>query len=226
MITRYAYVVNGETLWGPGPMPYFITLQDGSAWEITAHSREESEAVGIFVVEQINYKEFDDRFQQANQPVYAIVNGRPTETWSYIFIPAARENMLDSIDEHAETIRGALATKFPGQYAEYDQAYAEALAIAQLSVEATLDPADYPFVAADINNTYSPELERLVENLREASHLIITMRQLFKEVGAKIRKARFAAKKGVREGATDQDAFDVHDAFIATSLVDYYGEDS
>lgn len=221
MITRYAYVVDDETLWGPGPMPYFITLTDNTMWEITAHTKEENEAIGIYEVEQINFREFDDRFERSNIPSYALINGRPTETWSYTFIPAANANMQLAIDEHAELLRTEVATKFPGQYAEYDQAYAEAMIVMNLPQNATIDNEDYPYVAADIGVTYSPILERTVETIVEAAGLIVRTREDWKKFGANLRAARLAAKKNIKDASTDQEAKTIYDTFAATTIGDY-----
>lgn len=221
MITRYAYVVNDETLWGPGPMPYFITLTDNTMWEITAHTQEENEAVGIYEVEQINYREYDDRFERANIPSYALINGLPTETWSYTFIPAANINMQLAVDEHAEFLRTEVATKFPGQYAEYDQAYGEALDISKLDPNAVIVNADYPYVAADIDVTYSESLGREVQTIREAANLIISTRIIWHDFGANLRAARLGAKKNIKDASTDQAAKTIYDAFVATTIIDY-----
>jgi hypothetical protein len=234
MVIRYAYVVDDETLWGPGPMPYFITLTNGTAWEITAHTKEENEAVGIYVVEQINYREYDDRFETVDDRSYAVINGLPTETWSYTFIPAAKINMQFAVDEHAELLRTQVATKFPGQYAEYDQAYAEAMTVMNLpenekiAYDHMLDATasfslneDFPYVAADIGITYSPILERTVETIIEAAELIVRTRDDWKKFGASLRTARLAAKKNIKDASTDQEAKAIYDAFVATTIIDY-----
>jgi hypothetical protein len=221
MITRYAYVVDNETLWGPGPKPYFITLTDDTMWEITAHTKEENESVGIYEVEQINFREYDDRFERANAPTYALINSLPTETWSYDFIPAARINMQFAVDEHAELLRMEVANKFPGQYAEYDQAYAEAMLVMNLPKNAKILNEDYPFVAADINTTYSPVLERTVKTIREAAGLIIRAREDWKNFGASLRAARLAAKKNIKDASSDQEAKAIYDTFVATTITYY-----
>jgi hypothetical protein len=221
MTIRYAYVVNDETLWGPGPMPYFITLTNGTGWEITAHSKEENEAVGIYVVEQLNFREFDYRFERSNIPSYALINGRPTETWTYTFIPAANINMQLAVDEHAEVLRTEVATKYAGQYAEYDQAYGEAVIVMNLPQNATIDNEDYPYVAADIGITYSPILERTVETIREAAGLIVRTREDWKIFGASLRAARLTAKKNIKEAISDEAAKAIYDAFAATTISDY-----
>jgi hypothetical protein len=221
MITRYAYVVDDETLWGPGPMPYFITLTNGIVWEITAHTKEENEAVGIYVVEQINYREFDDRFERPNIPPYALINGRPTETWTYSFIPAAKINMQFAVDEHAEILRTQVATQFAGQYAEYDEAYAEAVIVMNLPQNETIANEDYPYVAADIGVTYSQTLERTVETIREAAGLIVRTREDWKIFGASLRAARLTAKKNIKEAISDEAAKAIYDAFAATTISDY-----
>lgn len=221
MTIRYAYVVDNETLWGPGPMPYFITLTNGIVWEITAHTKEENEAVGIYVVEQINYREFDDRFERPNIPSYALINGRPTETWTYTFIPAAKLNMQIAVDEHAEVLRAEVATKYAGQYAEYDQAYGEALDISKLDPNAVIVNADYPYVAADIGITYSEALGREVQTIREAADLIISTRIIWHDFGANLRLARLTAKKNIADAISDEAAKAIYDAFVATTISDY-----
>jgi hypothetical protein len=221
MITRYAYVVDDETLWGPGPMPYFITLTNGIVWEITAHTKEENEAVGIYVVEQINYREFDDRFERPNIPSYALINGRPTETWTYSFIPAAKINMQFAVDEHAEILRTQVATQFAGQYAEYDEAYAEAVIVMNLPQNETIANEDYPYVAADIGVTYSQTLERTVETIREAAGLIVRTREDWKIFGASLRAARLTAKKNIKEAISYEAEKKIYEAFAPTTISDY-----
>ena len=221
MTIRYAYVVDDETLWGPGPMPYFITLTNGTGWEITAHTKEENEAVGIYVVEQINYREFDDRFERPNIPPYALINGLPTETWTYTFIPAAKINMQFAVDEHAEILRTQVATQFAGQYAEYDQAYGEASDISKLDPNAVIVNADYPYVAADIGVTYSESLGREVQTIREAADLIISTRIIWHDFGASLRTARLAAKKNIKDAISDEAAKVIYDAFVATTIDEY-----
>ena len=221
MVTRYAYIKNGQTLWGPGPMPYFISLDDGTQWEITAHSVEESEDVGIFVVEQVNFREVDERFERANQPVYEIYKGRPREVWSYVFIPAAKEFMANAVDEYSESLRVKVATKFPGQYAEYDEAYAEAAAIMALPTDTDINPNDYPYVKADIGITYSPVLQRVVENIREAAETIVTIRRYFKYFGANLRNARLAAKKAIKEAETNELAKQIFEEFVSKDIDSY-----
>jgi len=221
MIKRYAYVVNNETLWGPGPMPYFITLTNGTGWEITAHTKEENESVGIYEVEQINYREYDDRFETVNNRSYALINGLPTETWTYSFIPAARGNMVIAIDENAEILRAEVATKYAGQYAEYDQAYGEALDISKLNPNDVIVNGDYPYVAADIGITYSQSLGREVQTIREAADLIISTRIIWHDFGANLRAARLSAKKNIKDAISDEAAKAIYDAFAATTSENY-----
>ena len=218
MTIRYAYIdkTNNNTLWGPGPNPYFITLQNGDLWEISAHSVEESEQVGIYIVEQRDKKEFDTRFEEQLTPEYDIINGRPRETWSYGFIPAARENMLKGIDERAEELRTRLATQFAGQYQEYDEVYEEALEVAGLPEQEPIPAGQYPFLEADINVTFSPALNRNVENIREAANLVIQTRNDWKLFGASIRTERLKAKKDVKEAATDAIAYHLYQQYINT----------
>lgn len=216
MITRYAYIdkTNNNTLWGPGPNPYFITLQNGDLWEISAHSVEESEDVGIYIVEQRYKKDFDSRFEEQFTPDYYISNGKPVEEWSYGFIPAARENMLIAIDEHAEALRVQLATKFAGQYQEYDEVYKEALEVNALPSETVIQLGEYPFLDADVNVTFSETLQRAVENVREAATLVIETRDKWKTSGALIRNDRLKAKKDVKEAATDAIAYHLYKQYI------------
>lgn len=221
MITRYAYIVNDDTLWGPGPMPYFITLTDGTMWEITAHTQEENEAIGIYIVEQINYREYDERFEQANIPAYAIVNGRPTETWSYTFIPAAVNNMIVSVDEYSEELRSVIASKYAGQMAEYEEAYSESLNVSSLPTNQEIQTGEYPFLDADVGVTFSSKLERVVSNIREAAELVIDTRNVWKIFGANLRTARLLTKKQIREAADAASAKVIYDDFISKKY-DHY----
>jgi hypothetical protein len=209
MVTRYAYIQNNNTIWGPGSNPYFITLTNGDIWEISAHTVQESEDKGIFVVTQVNQKEIDERFFRANTPVYSISNGKPIETWSYSFIPAARENMLEGVDEKAEEVRQSLTTKYAGQYAEYNEVYAEALEVKALPLSQTIDTGTYPYLDADIGVTFSPLINRVVNTVREAADLVVVTRDLWRIDGAQIRTARLEAKKNIRDAATDDAALQI-----------------
>lgn len=216
MTIRYAYIdkTNNNTLWGPGPNPYFIPLQNGDLWEVSAHTVEESEQVGIYIVEQRNKRDFDLRFEEQLTPEYDIINGRPRETWSYNFIPAARENMIKGIDEHAENLRIRLATQYSGQYQEYDEVYQEALEVKALPQNATIEPGAYPFLEADIDVTFSETLQRTVANVREAADLVIETRDNWKLAGSIIRANRLSQKKQIREAATDAIAYHLYKQFI------------
>lgn len=214
MIKRFAYVLNNATIWGPGPNPYFITLRNGTMWELSAHTREENEEVGIFEVEQVDYREIDSRFMGADVPEYSIVSGRPRETWTYFFIPAARQNMLFAVDEHAEALRAKITTQFAGQYAEYDRVYAEALEVSELPSTAIIEKGDFPYLDSDIGVTYSEELGREVKNVFEAADLVIETRRQWDTAGARIRTARLAAKKLIRDAESDEQAFEVYENYI------------
>lgn len=214
MTVRYAYIENDSVVWGPGPNPYFITLTNGDIWEITAHSVEESEAKGIFIVEQINKKEIDNRFFTANSPVFSIVNGKPIETWSYQFVPAAIDNMLESVDEQAENMRRRIATKFSGQYQEYEEVYKEALEVLDLPVGMVIPENTYKLLEADINVTFSTSLNRDVQNIREAAELVVETRTKWLETCADIRKIRLSTKKNIRNAATVDDAYQIYMQYI------------
>jgi hypothetical protein len=218
MTTRYAYIVNGKTEWGPGPNPYYVTLKNGDAWEITAHTVEESEAKGIYIVEQVNQKEVDVRFFAANLPVYSVVNGRPRETWSYSFIPAARENMLIAVDNYAEDVREYIATRFPGQYAEYEEVYREALEVQSLPPEQQIQPGNYLFLDADIGVTYSPILNRVVQNVREAADLVLETRNQWKIYGGEIRRNRLRVKNMIKNASTDQEAYQIYEEEVLNDI--------
>jgi hypothetical protein len=213
---RYAYInlSTNETVWGPGPNPYYITLMNGDIWEISAHTVEESEQMGIFIVEEEDKREFDPRFEQQETPSYRLKNGRPVEKYSYSFIPSARDNMISGIDEHAEKIRTNLATQYPGQYEEYVEAYNQALEVAQLPIEQEILPGTYVYLDADVGVTYSETLGRVVENVREASELIIETRTRWKMLGGGIRIKRLETKKNVREAETDAIAYYLYKQFI------------
>lgn len=220
MTIRYAYIdkTNNNTIWGPGPNPYFITLQNGDLWEISSHTTKESEDVGIYVVEQRDKKNFDPRFEVQLTPEYEIRNGKPIEIWSYEFIPAARENMLIAIDEFAEELRTRLATQFAGQYQEYDEVYKEALEVVALPEQQVIPTGQYPFLDADIGVTFSPTLDRNVETVREAANLVVLTRNEWKRLGATIRTNRLKAKKDVKEAATDAIAYHLYQQYINTNI--------
>lgn len=225
MIDRYAYIVNGETLWGPGPMPYFIELQDKTEWEITAHSVEESEAVGVFRVEQIGYNEtLDTRFYRRNTPIYSIVNGKPQEVHTYFFIPAARNNMINGIDEYAEEVRKIVATQYPGQYQEYERVYKEALEVISLPVDQEILPGEYPYLEADIGVTIMWGTERPVTNIREAALTVKNTGDDWTKLCGSIRKSRLSTKKQIREASTDEEAISLFYKFCNKKVPHFWEE--
>lgn len=209
MTVRYAYIVEGQTVWGPGPNPYFINLIDGKSWEILGHTVEESEQVGIFVVEQVNKKDFDPRFEEMYTPVYSIVDGRPIESYTYGFIPTARDNMLDAVDEYSEKLREVFSSKYAGQYAEYDEVYREALEVSKLSENATIDPNNYPYLSADLEITYSPDLGRVVKTIKEAAQLVIKTKNNWNESASIIRKLRLKTKKEIKNETSISRAYEI-----------------
>lgn len=228
MITRYVYIdpETQDVLWGPGPMPYFITLKDSTMWEITAHSIEESEAKGIYVVQQINYREFDPRFEAALVPVFSIENGRPIETWSYEFITYAIMNMIASVDEYSEEMRSAVASKHAGQMAEYEEAYSDALQVATLPLEQEIATGEFPFLDADVGVTLSPKLQRSVANVREAAELVIETRNVWKQFGANLRAARLLTKKQIKEAPAATSAKLIYDDFMSKKYNHYIPKQS
>jgi hypothetical protein len=223
MITRYAYIVDGETRWGPGVMPYFLNLVDGTMWEITAHSVEESESVGIFVVEQIGYVEdLDERFYQWAGPEYSIVDGRPRETHRFHFIPAARDNMIKGVDDYAEEVRQLVATKYPGQYQEYERVYNEAIEVNSLPLDQEIEPGTYPFLEADVGVTKYWDSERLIENLREAAFTVLNTRDFWNKVAYSIRKSRLLTKKLIKEAETDEEAMVHFNEFCSKHVLHFW----
>lgn len=226
MFTRYAYIDKdtSEVLWGPGPMPYFITLKDKTMWEITAHSVEESESVGIFVVEQVNYREYDRRFETALIPQFSVVNGRPIETWSYEFIPSARESMLCAVDDHSEMIRSYFSSNHPGQLLEYDAVYQEALQVIKLPKKQKIKLGTYPLLEADVNITYSHKLERVVGSIYEAAENVIERRKFLTDIVTKLRTERLNAKLKIKEAENDSAALSVYNDFVSKDTNYYFLE--
>lgn len=226
MTVRYVYLDlanDNEVLWGPGPMPYFIQLADGdkSFWEITAHSVEESEAKGIFVVEQFNVKNIDPRFEITTSLEFEIIDGRPRETWYYEYIPAARKNMLLSVDEYAEKLRDDVATKYAGQWFEYQEAYREALEVEAIPLDQDLDETKFPYLKADVGVTFSDMTYRIVSSIREAAELVLYKRRVWVHFGANLREARLQTKKRIRDAVTNDEALIIHNEFVSKNYSDY-----
>jgi len=223
MITRYAYIVDGETKWGPGPMPYFLNLVDGTRWEITAHSVEEAEAVGIFEVEQIGYiEDLDERFYQWAGPEYAIVDGRPRETHRFHFIPAARDNMITGVDDYAEEIRQKVATKYPGQYQEYERVYTEALEVRALPLDHEIAPGTYPYLEADVGVTKYWDSDWLIADIREAAFTVLNTRDFWNKVAYSVRKSRLLTKKRIREAGSDEEAISFFNDFTSKHVLHFW----
>lgn len=223
MVSRYAYIVDGKALWGPGPQPYFIELKDKTLWEVLGHSKEESEAVGVYEVDQINFQEeYDTRFFTQNFPEYSLVNGRPREVWSYDFIPAARHNMINGIDEHAEKVRKMVATQYPGQYQEYERVYAEALQVMALPEDQEITPGEYPYLEADIGITILWESDRPVQNVRESALTVKNTRDDWNKLCGAIRKGRLLTKKRIREASSDEEALVMFYEFCAKGVPEFW----
>ena len=225
MVQRYAYIVDGETLWGPGPQPYFIQLQNNILWEVLAHSVEESEAVGVYEVAQVDYQEeFDTRFYQCNFPEYSIVDGRPQEVYTYTFIPAARDNMISGVDEYAERVRQTVATQYPGQYQEYERVYNEAVEVLSLPEDQEILSGEYPYLEADIGVTILWGSDRPVANVRESALTVKNTRDDWNKLCGAIRKSRLSTKKNLREAASDEEAIQIFYEFCNKKVPDFWLE--
>ncbi len=213
---RYVLIRDGAVLWGPGPKPYFINLPNGDLFEVAAHTAEERAAAGLVPVEQRGWHEIDPQIEQAETPVFALENGRPLETWSYLFTPGAREAMLRKIDDQAEMLRGEFFSGAPGQAMEYEAVSREAQAVGALPLEEAIAPERFPFLEADIGVTDLPGAGRKVETVREAAAVVHGARILWHQAGAQIRAKRLSAKAQVILAATDADAYRAYrDAWVA-----------
>lgn len=215
---RFALIREGILLWGPGPQPYFVSLENGDLFEVVAHTPEERAAAGLFTVEQRDWREIDPEIEQAETPVFSIEGGRPVETWSYRFTPGAREAMRRKIDDHAEALRRQYITSAPGQLMEYDDTLREAQAASALPPEEPIAPGRFPFLDADIGVTDLPGAGRKVETLREAAAVVLGARDLWRQAGASIRARRLATKAAIATAATDAEAFaNYRDAWVTGS---------
>lgn len=216
---RYAYVKDGVTLWGPGST-YNISLDNGDIWEVAAHTPAESEAIGVYIVDQVNKRDFDTRFEECYGAVYSLYNGRPRETWSYGFIPAARDNMIEAIDSQSENIRKMITTPYAGQYAEYDEVYAQALEVQALPKTDVIPAGKYKYLEADVGVTISEITGNVVGDIREAADLIVYKRDLWHLNGSIIRKLRLETKKQIKECATDAEAYEICKRYLSNEI--YY----
>ncbi len=213
---RYALIRDGDVLWGPGPRPYVINLPNGDLFEVAAHTPDERAAAGLVLVEQRGWREIDPEIEGADTPAFAIEDGRPVETWSYIFAPGARAAMRRKIDQQAEAMRQHHVTSAPGQVMEYDEAFREAQAVAALPPEEPIAPGRFPFLDADILVTDLPGAGRKAETVREAAAVVLGARDLWQKAGATIRARRLAARSAIASAATDAEAFSAYrDAWMA-----------
>lgn len=86
--------------------------------------------------------------------------------------------------------------------------------MAGLPLNATIAPGAYPFLEGDIGVTFSPLLNRLIANVREAANLVIVTRNMWQQAGADIRRQRLAIKNEVRDAATDAEAYAIYLDYI------------
>jgi hypothetical protein len=204
---RYALIRDGRAIWGPGPRPYVIELPEGERFEVAAHLPHEWEAAGLLAVEQRGWREIDSEIEQAASPEFYVEDGRPVETWSYVFTPGAREAMRRKIDEQAEALRGKFITAAPGQALEYAAVLAEARSVSALASEEPIVPGHYVFLEADLAVTDLPNAGRKVATIREAAAVALAAHERWRAAGAAIRARRLAAKSAVTSAATEEEAF-------------------
>ena len=207
---RYALIQDGRLIWGPGLLPPFLHLPNGHQFEASAHGPAQREAVGLHAVEQRGWREIDPDIEQACSQVFSIEDGRPVETWSYCFMPNARETMLRKIDEQAEARRGLFLTVGTGQALEYEEVRREARAVAALATEEPIAPGRFPFLEADIAVTDLRGAGRKVITVREAAAAVLEAHEEWRRAGAAIRARRLAAKRAIASAATDGDAFCIY----------------
>lgn len=206
---RYALIRDGVLIWGPGPLPHVINLENGDLFEVAAYTPEQRRSVGLLPVEQRGWREIDPEIEQAETPAFAIEQGRPVEIWSYRFTPGARAAMRHRIDEQAEAVRREHISAAPGQVMEYEAAVEEAWIVAALPPEEPIAPGRFPFLEADIGVTDLAGAGRTVDTLREAAAAILGASKSWRQAGARIRAWRLAAKAAIATAATDAEAFQV-----------------
>lgn len=204
---RYAVVREGRLVWGPGPLPHLIALENGDLVEAAAHGTDEREAAGLQRVEQRGWREIDPEIEQACAPGVSVENGRAVETWTYVFTPGARAAMRQRIDERAEALRDDFITPGSGQALEYDNALREAKAVMALPIEEPISPGRFPFLEADLHVTAFPGAGRNVETIREAAAAVLGAHRRWSVAAAAIRAKRLSAKAAVAGAESDEAAF-------------------
>lgn len=108
-----------------------------------------------------------------------------------VSIEGARVAAIGRINAAAGAIRRAYVTELPGQEMVYLQKEAEAVAFLS---DADPDPADYPFLAAEVGAT--------ADTLENVAQVYLNMAALFRQVGAALEHLRLGAIAAVESATT------------------------
>lgn len=206
MMERWIRMQDGVVVTGPGPLPIRLPDANGDPVRATELTEDQINALGWYRVAQ-SRRAFDRRFEVETGPAFTLIDGEPTDVFSYSFRPGARQYMTAAIDQQAEFQRRGFITALPGQMGEYDEAVVEARACLD-DYENGITPVagQYAYLEADIGHTINPDTGQPVADIYEAAQVVLAMRTAFKAAGAEIRRNRLAAKAAIRAAGTDAEA--------------------
>lgn len=155
---------------------------------------------------------FDAGIFERHGPEFVVSANRVVERYRMRFRPDACDGMLARIDARAEAERARVVAVLAGETIELQETLREAEAVLDLPPDAALDPADYPFLEADVDTTINPATDAPVQTIREAAQLTIARRDAWRRRMARLKRRRLAALRRIRTAATDPEAWNALEA--------------
>jgi hypothetical protein len=105
-------------------------------------------------------RSFDPEIFERRGPRFTVTETEVIEEYWLAFRADARKAMLDKIDDRAEKERARVVATIAGEVLELEETLREAKAALSLPPAEPIDPGDFPFLAADVDNTINPETDR------------------------------------------------------------------
>ena len=115
-------------------------------------------------------------------------------------LQTARAAAILRVDQEAETRRGLVLTPGAGQSMAYSEKEAEAKA---LQTDANPDPADYPFLSAEVGISLNPVSGEAAADIAEVAFIVLAMAAAWRPYGAAIENVRLAAKRDLAAAETE-----------------------
>ncbi|MBK8909039.1 MAG: hypothetical protein IPM60_14430 [Rhodospirillales bacterium] len=150
---------------------------------------------------------YDPGIFERHGPEFTVGADEVVERYRLRFRVDARDGMAARVDARAEAERARVVAVLAGETIELQETLREAEAVKALPPDAIIDPADYPFLEADVGVTVNPATDAPVQTIREAAQFMLTRRDAWRRRVARLRKRRLAALRQVRDAATDLEAW-------------------